>query len=278
MRVRKVAAAAMFSGTVLLAAFALTRNARRTQLEAKSCVAPKLRRSLPCLNAAASWRCLPARLMPEVPPRVLTTSPALLPSGYLRSSRRWCSAPDPHGPIRRARPPDRLRSLAKILIAGGSIAVGAVTAAILGRRLRTPLPPPELRLTLRNRRRRPRCRATAAAARGVGLHRGGGIVDDETELRGVVVGLVARHEEVLRAGRLERDQEPCFFATHGQAMRDVLRERRIGPRFHLDLLVTDVRSDRALEDIEGLILARVGMDRRFLAREHPPFDDCPVAA
>src|SRR4051795_9933538 len=217
--------------------------------------------------------------MPEVPPRVFTTSPALLPSGYLRSSRRWCSAPDPHGPIRRARPPDRLRSLAKILIAGGSIAVGAVTAAILVRRLRTPLPPPELRLNLPgNRRRRPRRRPTAAAARGVGLHRGGGIVDDETELRGVVVGLVARHEEVLRAGRLERDQEPCFFATHGQAMRDVLRERRIGPRFHLDLLVTDVRSDRALEDIEGLILARVGMDRRVLPPRHPPLAPPPVAA
>src|SRR5688572_29885362 len=42
----------------------------------------------------------------------------------------------------------RLGSLATILIAGASIAVGAVTAAILVRRLRTPLPPPELRLSL----------------------------------------------------------------------------------------------------------------------------------
>src|SRR4051794_41892434 len=61
-------------------------------------------------------------------------------------------------------------------------------------------------------------------------------------------------------------------------MRHVLRERRVGPGFHLDLLVADVRSDRALEDIERLIFARVDMDRRFVARTHPPFDDCPVAA
>jgi hypothetical protein len=61
-------------------------------------------------------------------------------------------------------------------------------------------------------------------------------------------------------------------------MRHVLRERRVGPGFHLDLLVTNVRSDRALEDIEGLILPRVGVDWRFVARAHPPFDDCPVAA
>jgi hypothetical protein len=38
--------------------------------------------------------------------------------------------------------------LATILIAGASIALGAVTAAVLVRRLRTPLPPPELRLGL----------------------------------------------------------------------------------------------------------------------------------
>src|SRR3954447_20343365 len=48
-----------------------------------------------------------------------------------------------------------------------------------------------------SRRRRPRCCATAAAARRVALHRLGGIVDDQTELRGVVVGVVAGHEEVL---------------------------------------------------------------------------------
>src|SRR3954454_6312041 len=132
------------------------------------------------------------------------------------------------------------------------------------------LPPPDVRLRLRRRRRRPRCRATAAAARRVASHRRDGILDDQTELRGVVVGVVSRHEEVLRARRLKRDQEPYFLATHGQAMRHVLRERRVGPRFHLDLLVTNVRSDRALEDIEGLILARVGMDLSVLARVPPP--------
>ena len=79
----------------------------------------------------------------------------------------------------------------------------------------------------RNRRRRPRCCATAAAARRVALHRRGGILDDQTVPRGVGVGVVARHEEVLRARRLKRDQEPRFLATHGQAMRHVLRERRV---------------------------------------------------
>ena len=43
---------------------------------------------------------------------------------------------------------DRQGALATILIAGASIAVGAVTAAVLVRRLPTPLPPPELRLSL----------------------------------------------------------------------------------------------------------------------------------
>jgi hypothetical protein len=43
------------------------------------------------------------------------------------------------GPICRARPGDRLGSLATILIAGASIALGAVTAAVLVRRLQTPV-------------------------------------------------------------------------------------------------------------------------------------------
>src|SRR4051812_17130023 len=107
-----------------------------------------------------------------------------------------------------------------------------------------------------------------------------GLIDvagfNQTELRGVVVGVVARHEEVLRARRLKRDQQPCFLATHGQAMRHVLRERRVGPGFHLDLLVADVRSDRALEDIERLIFARVDMDPRFVARPHPPSHPRPA--
>jgi hypothetical protein len=101
---------------------------------------------MPCLNAAASWRCL--GLMPGVPATGLLYVAALLPSGYLRSSRRWCSAPwcgRPHMPCS-AR--GSAGSLAAILIAGASIAVGAVTAAVPVRCHRTPLPPPELRLSL----------------------------------------------------------------------------------------------------------------------------------
>src|SRR3954454_22098637 len=99
---------------------------------------------------------------------------------------------------------------------------------------------------LGDRRRRPRSCAAAAAARRVALHRLGARVNDEAELGRVGVGVVAWDEEVLRARRLKRDQEPCFLATHDQAMRHVLWERRVGPGFHLDLLVTDVRGDRAL--------------------------------
>jgi hypothetical protein len=42
-------------------------------------------------------------------------------------------------------------SLATILIAGASIGVGALMAAVLMRRLRTPWPPPELRPGVRKR-------------------------------------------------------------------------------------------------------------------------------
>src|SRR4051794_8649577 len=94
------------------------------------------------------------------------------------------------GASRRCLPP-LLGSLAVSLIRGASIAVGAVTPAVLVRHF-----------CRKNQRRRPRGCATAAAARRVALNRRGGILDDETELRRVVVGVVARHEEVLRARRL----------------------------------------------------------------------------
>jgi hypothetical protein len=64
-------------------------------------------------------------------------------------------------------------------------------------------------------------------ARRVALHRRDGIVDDHTEPRGVGVGVVARHEEVLRSRRLDADEESHLLATHGETVRDVLRERRV---------------------------------------------------
>ena len=61
-------------------------------------------------------------------------------------------------------------------------------------------------------------------------------------------------------------------------MRDVVGKRRVGPGFHLELLVTDVRGDRALEDVHGLVLARVGVDGRLVAGPHAVFHDGPLAA
>jgi hypothetical protein len=97
----------------------------------------KLRKVHVLLERRGFLAMLAARLMPGVPATGFTTSPALLPSGYLRLPRRWRSAPWCGRPICRARPGDRLGSLATILITGASIALGAVTAAFLVRRFRT---------------------------------------------------------------------------------------------------------------------------------------------
>jgi hypothetical protein len=61
-------------------------------------------------------------------------------------------------------------------------------------------------------------------------------------------------------------------------MRDVVGKRRIGPGFHLELLVTHVCGDRALEDVNGFVLARMGVDRRLVAGPHAVFHDGPLAA
>ena len=100
----------------------------------------KLRKVHALLERRGFLAMVAARSMPGVPPRAFTASPALLPSGYLRLPRRWCSAPWC------GRPRDAVLgqgigwgSLATIPMAGASIAVGAVTAAVLVRRLRTPV-------------------------------------------------------------------------------------------------------------------------------------------
>jgi uncharacterized membrane protein YdjX (TVP38/TMEM64 family) len=82
----------MFSGTVL-AAFALARTAGRTQLEAKVTRRAKLRRVDALLERRGFLAMLAAGLMSGVPATGLLDVAALLPSGYLRSPRRWCSAP-----------------------------------------------------------------------------------------------------------------------------------------------------------------------------------------
>jgi VTT domain len=84
-----------------LAAFALARTAGRTQHEATVMRRAKLRKVHALLERRGFLAMLAARLMTGVPATGFTTSPALLPSGYLRLPRRWRSAPwcgRPHMP------------------------------------------------------------------------------------------------------------------------------------------------------------------------------------
>jgi uncharacterized membrane protein YdjX (TVP38/TMEM64 family) len=70
----------MFSGTVL-AAFALTRNAGRTQLEAKVMRRAKLRKVLALLERRGFLAMLAARLMPGVPATGLDYVAGVAPVG-----------------------------------------------------------------------------------------------------------------------------------------------------------------------------------------------------
>ena len=79
----------------------------------------KLREVHALLERRGFLAMLAARLMPGVPAASLHYVAGVAPG--------------------RTRPGDRLGSLATILIAGASIVVGAVTAAVLVRRVRTPV-------------------------------------------------------------------------------------------------------------------------------------------
>src|SRR4051794_12272275 len=107
---------------------------------------------------------------------------------------------------------------------------------------------------------------------------GDALLEGDPELRRVGVALVARNEEVLRTRRVERLDEPHFLAAHGETMRDVVRKRRVGAGLHLELLVTHVRGDRAFDDIDGLVLTRMGVDGRLVAGAHAAFHDSPILA
>src|SRR4051812_37660171 len=52
--------------------------------------------------------------------------------------------------------------------------------------------------------------------------RRGALVEDDPELRGILVALVAGDEEILRARRVERLQQPHLLAAHGEPVRDVV--------------------------------------------------------
>ena len=109
----------------------------------------KLREVHALLERRGFLAMLAARLMPRVPAASLHYVAGVAPVGVLAFAAAMVL-----GALVRTAPYAVLGqgigwgSLATILIAGASIAVGAVTAALLVRRLRTPLPPPELRLSL----------------------------------------------------------------------------------------------------------------------------------
>src|SRR5204862_1042048 len=54
-------------------------------------------------------------------------------------------------------------------------------------------------------------------------------------------------------------------------------KRGVRARLHLDPLVADESSDRAVQDVDGLVLTRVRVDRRVVAGTHAPLNDGPVA-
>ena len=93
----------------------------------------------------------------------------------------------------------------------------------------------------------------------------GGSVENDSKPAGIGVVLVAGDEQVLRTGGLEGDQQPRFVAAHAQAVRYVLGERGVRAGLDLDPLVADEGGDRSVEDVEGLVLARVDVDRRLVA-------------
>jgi hypothetical protein len=61
-------------------------------------------------------------------------------------------------------------------------------------------------------------------------------------------------------------------------MRDVVGKRRVGAGVHLELLVAHERGDRAFDDVDALVLARMGVDWRLVAAAHPVVQDSPVTA
>src|SRR4051794_20338229 len=102
-------------------------------------------------------------------------------------------------------------------------------------------------------------------------------VEDDAEVARVGVAVVARHQEVLGPGGLERDEQACLLATNAQAVWHVLGKRGVGAGFDLDPLVGHERGDRAVEHVDRLVLAGVRVDGWLVARADAPFDAGPLA-
>src|ERR671931_286031 len=119
--------------------------------------------------------------------------------------------------------------------------------------------------------RRPRLRVTCPSGCDCGP------VHDQPESRGIGDVLVAGDDEVLRTRGRERDEQTRFLSAHGQAVGNILGKRGVRAGLDLDPLVADESGDRAVENVDRLVLTRVGVDRRVVAGAHAPFNDGPVA-
>src|SRR5918994_5777553 len=113
--------------------------------------------------------------------------------------------------------------------------------------------------------------------------RRGCAVEDDAEAPRIGVVLVARHEEILRPGGLERDEQPRLLATNSQAVWHILGKRGVRAGSDLDSLVGDECGDRAVENVDCLVLARVRVDRcssparmRHSTTAHSPPDCSPA--
>jgi hypothetical protein len=103
-------------------------------------------------------------------------------------------------------------------------------------------------------------------------------VDFEAELGRVRIALIARDEEVLETCRLEDHQNPREFVLDGEAVREVLRQRRVRAGLDIDALVANECRDRSLQDVKGLVFPRMGVDRRLVSGMDLPLDDCSLSA
>src|SRR4051812_20345093 len=104
----------------------------------------------------------------------------------------------------------------------------------------------------------------------------GRLLHDQSKSCGVGVVLVSGNEEVLRTRGLESDEQTRFISAHRQTVGNILGKRGVRAGLHLDPLVSDESGDRAVQDVDGLVLTRVDVDRRGVARPPPPFNDRPA--
>src|SRR3954468_8011610 len=81
-------------------------------------------------------------------------------------------------------------------------------------------------------------------------------------------GLADRAQEALEVERREADQRLRTVDLADERVRDALRPERERARRQRQALVADVNGEFALDHVEPLVLVRVDVPRRALARTH----------